>query len=111
VTTSTKPPALTLADLGDTLAHQDSRHPRDWDGPRRLTGAALIAQCIPDLTLPEQLEIGTERAGNTAQDIAATITDLLDGLALRCVGDDVAQAAICAIRDWHVPDLKGLTRD
>lgn len=103
---------LTLADL-DVMPLGGSTCPQiapAWNGPERLTGAALLTRCTPDLTAIDRAEIGTERAGNTGHAIAQAMTDLLDGLALRCAGDETALAAIGAIRDWHLPDLRALAR-
>ncbi|WP_374433919.1 hypothetical protein [Inhella sp.] len=73
-----------------------------------LSGHALATRCTPDLTAIDRMELATEREGNDARAIVAAITGLLDGLALRCEGDETALAAILAIRDWHLPDLRGL---
>jgi len=102
------PHLLTAADLQD-LEPGHRADPITAPLPaasKRLSGHALVAHCTPDLTTIDRMELATEREGNDARAIFAAITGLLDGLALRCEGDETALAAILAIRDWHLPDLR-----
>lgn len=68
---------------------------------------AILARCVPDLTCIDMYELAAERQGNTPKDIASAIVGLLDGLAVRHADDEVTLAVVCAIRDWHLPDLLG----
>jgi hypothetical protein len=103
-----KHPLLSLEDIDDFPAPQ--LHSSAETG-KVLRGAELIAQCTPDLTEIDMTEIATERRGSTSEAIERTIIELLDGLAMRVGGDATASAAIMAIRDWHLPDLRGLVSE